>query len=209
MTNYKLLMVACLVILLSACASPTPPVANTPVAVPTTATATPIVLTRDPNQINRPLTENCGLVTRQDMGGIFAAEVNQPIYHANTTDVLPFSNARVSADEYNCVYLAFHNSGSASGNSYQITYWVDRLGSTPAGQWAQVWNDAKSGGVQTVPGVGDDAFYKNGRLTFKKGDVYMTIEILDSKTNTDTPEGQAHQIDLEKQVALKALSRWQ
>lgn len=182
---------------------------TTPAAVPTVATATPIVLTRqEPGDTNRPVTASCSLVTRQDMGGLFAAEVNQPIYHANATSVLPFSDESVSADEYNCIYLAFHNPGSASGSSYQVTYWVDMPGQTPASQWAQVWSDAKARAAQVIAGIGDDAFYQDGRLTFKKGDTYMTIEVLGTKLDTATEAGVNQQIDIEKKVALKALSRW-
>lgn len=204
------LIVSTLALALAACASPTPPATNTPLPVPTVATATPIVLTRqEPSDANRPLTANCELVTRGDMAGIFGGEVNQPMYQGSTTNVLPFSNTRVSADEYVCIYFAFHNSGSVNGTTYQITYWVDRPGSTPANQWAQAWNDSKSGAAQSVSGVGDDAFYKEGRLTFKKGNAYVTIEVLATKMDTNTTEGMNQQIDLEKKVALKALMRWQ
>ncbi len=201
---------ACLLLALAACASPAPLGTSTPAPLPTVATATPIGLSQsDPENITRGRGTTCSLVTRSDMGGFFSAEVVPPIYHANATNVLPFSNERVAADEYTCVYLAFHLSGSASGNSYQVTYWVDKRGQTPAGEWAQVWDDSKSHAEQVISGVGDDAFYKAGRLTFKKGDTDMTIEVLASKLDTSTPEGVAQQIDYEKKIALKALSRWQ
>ncbi len=214
-------VMAVLVLALAACASPAPPATSTPVSVPTVgtatpvpiptvATATPIILTRpDVQDATRGQVTKCGLVTRTDMGGFYGAEVNQPFYHTGTTNVLPFSNEQVAANEYYCVYNAFHNSGSGSGNTFQTTYWVDQPGQTPAGQWTQVWKDGGAHAAQDISGVGDDAFYNNGRLTFKKGDTYVTIEVLATKMDTDTPAGVAQQIDYEKQVALKALSRWQ
>ena len=54
-----------------------------------------------------------------------------------------------------------------------------------------------------MPGLGADAFYANGRLTFRQSGVYVTVEAL----NQDTSAGTGQQINLEKQIALDALGR--
>jgi hypothetical protein len=193
---------ACLLFAVSACSS-LPPAAPSPAA-----TDTPIILTRpDASEAKRPLTASCTLLTQQDIAGFASGETDQPVYNASAVDHVIFSPDNVSANESACVYLAFHNPSSLKGTSYQITYWVDQPNQATASQWAQVWTDARAKAAQVVSGVGDDAFYDNGRLTFKKGSVYVTIEVLSTRLSTDTPEGVNQQIEMEKTLALEALSR--
>ena len=188
----------------------------TPAAAPTKSannnqiapTATPINLTRsNPALSDVPLTQACNLVTRQDVGGFFSAETNEPIYQSNRVNQVIFPAAPVSTKEYYCVYLAFHQPSSKNGAYYQVTYWVDTPDQATPSEWAQTWTEGKSHAAQTVAGVGEDAFYNNGRLTFKKGNTYVTVEVISTKIDTSTAAGVSQQIDIEKKVALTALSR--
>ncbi|MCL5951408.1 MAG: hypothetical protein M1132_06765, partial [Chloroflexi bacterium] len=72
---------------------------------------------------------------------------------------------------------------------------------------AKVWTEAKSKAARAISGIGEDAFYNQGRLTFKKASTYVTIEVLSTRIDTETTEGVNQQMDIEKTIALKALSR--
>ncbi len=171
-------------------------------------TPTPIDLTRENAALSdRPLTKACTLVTRQDMGGFFGAETSQPLYQSNHTNQVIFPAAPVSANEYYCLYMSFHQPSSKNGAYYQVTYWVDTPDQATPGEWAQTWTEGKSHAAQTISGVGEDAFYSDGRLTFKKGATYVTVEVISTKIDTSTAAGASQQIDIEKKVALTALSR--
>ncbi len=71
----------------------------------------------------------------------------------------------------------------------------------------RLWAEGKSHATQSISGVGEDAFYGEGRLTFKNGDEYVAVQVLSTKIDTSTAAGVSQQIDIEKKVALKALSR--
>ncbi len=175
---------------------------------PIAPSATAILLTRlNPADAKKPLTEACTLITRQDIGGFYAAEVHEPLYASNQVNQVIFPAPPVSALEYYCVYLAYHLPSSINGTYYQTTYWVDTPGRASSSDWAQIWAAGKSHATQSIPGVGDDAFYVNGRLTFKKGTTYMTIEVLSTRIDTGTAAGITAQLDIEKKIALTALGR--
>lgn len=89
----------------------------------------------------------------------------------------------------------------------QVSYWVDIPRQATPAAWAQVWKDADSKGVQTVAGVGDGAFFENGRLTFKKNDIYITIEAIGTYFNSGTSTVVDQQVQIEKQLALDVLGR--
>jgi hypothetical protein len=75
--------------------------------------------------------------------------------------------------------------------------------------WTQLWTQASSEAAQILPGIGDGAFYNDGRVTFKKDNLYVTIEVVGTALDTNTSAGRDQQLDMEKQVALDALSRLQ
>ena len=195
--------------------SPLPTASATPAVTPPSSTndriaptATPINLTRpNPALSDVPLTRACNLVTRQDVGGFFSAETNEPIYQSNRVDQVIFPAAPVSTKEYYCVYLAFHQPSSKNGAYYQVTYWVDTPDKATPSEWAQTWTEGKSHATQSISGVGDNAFFGNGRLTFEKGNTYVTVEVISTKIDTSTAAGVSQQIEIEKKVALTALSR--
>ncbi len=170
--------------------------------------ATPIILAQ-PYRTSpfKPMTNACTLVTRKDIGGFYSAEVEEPLYALNHTRQVIFPAPPVSALEYYCVYLAYHLPSSISGTFYQTTYWVDTPDQASPDDWAKIWTAGKSHATQSVTGVGEDAFYVDGRLTFKKGNTYVTVEVISTGFDTNTAEGIAQQLDIEKKVALTALSR--
>ena len=172
------------------------------------ATATPINLTRsDPRDAKVPPPQACTVVTQKDMADLFAAEVNQPISSpVNHVGQVIFPTTQVSADESYCVYMAFHQSGSKNGIFCQITYWIDTPNQATPEEWTEVWTKGESSAAQKILGIGDAAFYNNGRLTFKKGSTYITIEAMGTGVDS-TDAGVNRQIELEKEVALKALKR--
>ncbi len=173
------------------------------------ATPTAVNLTRtDIGDIKGPSgSQDCAFLTTGDVGGFFSAEVQTPLHGAGPAERVIFAPERVSTNESYCIYFAFHLSGSASGRTYQTTYWEDKPGQATPAEWAQVWADAKSKARQVVSGVGDDAFYDQGRLTFKKNNVYITVEVIATKMDTNTQAGMDEQLGIEKRVALKILSR--
>ncbi len=71
------------------------------------------------------------------------------------------------------------------------------------------WTDAQARAARPVPNVGDIAFYGNGRLTLKKGDIFLTIEVPDTKLDTRTPAGIEQQIAIEERLARYSLDRMQ
>jgi hypothetical protein len=117
-----------------------------------------------------------------------------------------FSAEPLPADEYSCVYYVFHMPGSKDTEMLQTTYWVDvPAGSTPAA-WSRAWTQARSAG-QLVPGIGDEAFFSEGRLTFQAANVYVTIAIADTKLDPSTGAGLARQTTIEQQLAQDVLGR--
>jgi hypothetical protein len=154
------------------------------------------------------LTNNCLLLDSHDIASLFSsAEVMQPLLQVHQVNHVIFSTENISATEASCLDYAFHLPGSMNGEMLQVTYWTDVPNGTPASTWAKVWTDAKSQAAQAVPGIGDDAFYNHGRLTFKDGPIYVTLEVKGTKLNTDTSVGVTQQITIEKQLALDAFNR--
>ncbi len=179
----------------------TPIAAATPTPVSPSAEASP-----SPGPTVSPLTSECTLLDSHDVASLFStAEVEGPTHQVGEVNHLIFSSEAVSATEASCIYYAFHNPGSKDMQLLQVTYWVDVAGRTPAATWDEVWTAARANAAQPVSGVGDDAFYNDGRLSFKKGIVYVTIEITSAGQNINVVPGSAQQLEMEKQIALDAL----
>jgi len=121
-----------------------------------------------------------------------------------------FSTQNVSANEISCIYYVFYLPGSANGEVLQVNYWVDTPNQATPAAWAQIWTDASSQAAQSISGIGDSAFYENGKMTFKKGDIYMTIEVVGTSNSLDTKTsaGVEQQIKIEKQIAQAALKNF-
>jgi hypothetical protein len=183
--------------------TPTLPAGTTPL----TSTATPSLTPTEMPYAR--LTNNCLLLDSRDIAGLFSsyhAEVMKPVHQVSQLNHVIFSAENVSATESSCIFYAFHQPGSMNGEMLQVTYWVDVPDQATASAWATVWADAKSK-AQVLPGIGEDAFYDHGRLTFKEGNVYVTLEAVGSRLNVDTQASATQQIAIEKQLALDASNR--
>ena len=154
------------------------------------------------------LTNYCDLLDSHDIASLFSsAEVMKPVHQVNQVKHVIFSTEGVSATESSCINYAFHQPGSKNAKMLQVTYWVDIPDRAAAGAWAKVWTDAKAQAAQTVSNTGEDAFYNQGRLTFKEGDIYVTLEAVGTYLNTDTQAGVTQQVEIEKQLAHAAANR--
>jgi hypothetical protein len=152
------------------------------------------------------LLNTCYLIDSRDLAGLFSTgELEGPVHKTSQVNRLSFSTESVSASESSCIYYEFHKPGSKDMSMLQATYWVDVPDQTTPSAWAQVWADARSKTMQAVPGIGDDAFYDNGRLTFRKGSIYVTLEAVGVNVNLEA--GANQQLEIEKQLALDMLSR--
>jgi hypothetical protein len=150
------------------------------------------------------LSGQCNLLNSQDLGHFYAsAEIIRATPQVSPTVHPVFSTTSIATTEVACTFYVFHRPGSKVERMLQVNYWVDVPASANANAQAQIWLQAKSLGAQTIPGIGDDAFYANGRLTFEKSPAYVTIEALTNDTST----GPAQQLDIEKQIAVDMLKR--
>jgi hypothetical protein len=180
------------------------PVSPTFVATPT-APVTPTALAPTAaGALGATLSGECNLLDSQELSHFYStAEVVRAVPQMGPVSHPAFSTAKLAAAEVSCTFYVFHRPGHSDEQMLQVNYWVDVPLAADADAWAQAWAQAKSGKAQAVPGLGADAFYANGRLTFKQSGVYVTVEAL----NQDTSAGNDQQINLEKQVALDALGR--
>lgn len=198
--------------LLPPTSGPTPAARNTP--SPSEPIATPVLsLTTPPQSATASIiTSRCSLLDSYDLANLYTThtEVVRPTPQVSQAGHVAFSTQSVSANEISCVYYVFHLPGSITGQVLQVSYWVDTPAQATPAAWAQVWTDASSKASQSVSGIGVDAFYEDGKLTFKKGDIYMTIEVVGTgaNLNTSTPAGMEDQLKIEKQVALDALKNF-
>ncbi len=150
----------------------------------------------------------CNLLNSQDVESFYpAAEKVGPVHTLSQVNHLIFSTENTSASEASCIYYVHYPPGQKHRQMLQVTYWLDVPDHVTPSAWAQVWSDAKSKAAQAAPGVGDDAFYEDGRLMFKQGSAYVTIEIIGTNLDTSTSAGVNQQMQMEKRIALDAESR--
>jgi hypothetical protein len=194
------------VCLLAACGGAGPsPTAQEPTP-PAAATATVAAV---PSATVAFLTEGCTLLNSRDVASLFStAEVEGPRHQVSQVSHPIFSTESISATESSCIYDVFHRPGTKEQEFLEVTYWLDLPGPhvTPPA-WAQVWATTRASAAQQVSGVGDAAFYDNGTLSFKKGTMYVTIEIIGTGVNPGTSAGAAQQLQMETQIALDAVGR--
>jgi hypothetical protein len=210
--------------------SPSP---RTSTSVPTTAariTPSPIEPTTGPTATPAPtvptatsiptpqsttaslITSRCSLLNSHDLASLYPThtEVMLPTPQVSQVNHVIFSTQDVSANEISCIYYVFYLPGSANGEVLQVNYWVDTPNQATPAAWAKIWDDANSQAAQSVSGIGDSAFYENGKMTFKKGDIYVTIEVVGTSNSldTNTSAGVEQQIKIEKQIAQDALKNF-
>jgi len=179
-----------------------------PATVPPTAIPS---LTSSPTATTvNTLIYSCSLLDSYDLASFFPghAEVMLPEPQVTEVNRPIFSAGNASGTETTCVYYTFYLPGSKSQVVLQANYWLYVPASNaPAEAWPQDWTDAISQASQTIPDLGDGSFVKNGRLTFKKNDLYVTIEANETDLDLKTPAGLDKQIAIEKQIAQDMLER--
>jgi len=206
------LVLLALVSTLSAC-GPQDPAPNVGQATPiATHAATPTVALSaspfpEPTKLAQ-LTRHCSLLDSRDVASLYpAAEVMLPTPEPSEPGHVIFSTDAISGAEHSCMYYVFYHPSWSDNQMLQITYWISMPGQTAPELWAKAWEDADAKASQQMPGIGDDAFYNSGRLTFKRGNAYVTIEVKGTHLETSTPNGVSRQIEMERQMALDILSR--
>ena len=156
------------------------------------------------------LTKNCDLLDSRDLASFFTGhtEVKLPTPQIDQVSHLIFSEGNASGVETSCTNYTYHLPDSNAEVVLQVDYWVDVPSpTTSSDNWVQAWTQAKSQTSQPIPGVGEDAFLKNGRLSFRVGDLYVTVEATQTDLDLKTPTGLKKQASIEKQIALDMLSR--
>ena len=209
-------------ILLSGCASAnaaqstgTPIPSATPkpalTATPAPTEPTPTSTLSPTSTVPASLTQDCSLLNSQDLASFYSsAEVVLPTPKVSAVNQVAFSSQKVSANEVACTYYVFHLPGSKDMQMMQVDYWLDTPDQATSSAWTQVWTEAESQASQSITGIGDGAFYQNGKLTFKKGEIYVTIDVSDTSNSlsTNTQKGTDQRIKVEKEIAADMLKHF-
>jgi hypothetical protein len=152
--------------------------------------------------------DTCDLLNSRDLANLFTshAEVILPKPQINDVEHPIFSTGHASGTETSCVYYAFYHPGSKSEVMLQVNYWLDVPAPTASAEaWSQDWAQAKSVATQTISGLGNEAFFNNGQLTFKMDNWYVTVEATETDLDLKTPVGVNQQVAIEKQIAIDML----
>jgi hypothetical protein len=183
-------------------ATPTPEITLAPTEPP------PLPLASPNSTVVHQLSNNCDLLGSRELASFFSsAEVVLPTPQVTQVKHVVFSAERVPAREISCIYYVFYHPGKKDQVLLQVTYWVDLPDGTTTSAWPQVWGDAASKATQSVSGLGDQAFYMNGRLSFKKGSIYVTVETIETQPGPQATVTANQRLDMEKRIALDALKR--
>jgi hypothetical protein len=154
------------------------------------------------------LKDGCGLLNSHDLAGFFPphVETQLPKPQINQIDHPIFSEVKAPGTETSCIYYTFYRPGSTTMVMLQTTYWVDIPASAVVDQaWAQAWTEASSKALRTISDIADGAFYNDGRLSFKEGNTYVTLEAIETDWNLDSSANIDKQFALEKLIALDML----
>ena len=152
--------------------------------------------------------DTCGLLDSRDLANLFTShtEVILPKPQINQVEHPIFSKGHASGTETSCIYYAFYHPGSKSEVMLQVNYWLDIPAPNASAQaWSQDWTQAKSVATQNIPDLSNDAFFKDGQLTFKMDNWYVTVEATETDLDLKTPVGVNQQIAIEKQIAVDML----
>ena len=173
-------------------------------------TVTPLPQPAPTESLVSRLVKSCGLLNNRDLASIFTShtEVILPTPQIIQVDHPIFSTGNAPGTETSCVYYTFHLPGSIKEIVLQVNYWVDvPVSATPSQAWTQDWTQANSKATQNISGIADGAFTKDGQLTFKKGDLYVTIGAVETDWNLKVSSDVGKQLAVEQQVALDILKR--
>jgi hypothetical protein len=152
--------------------------------------------------------DTCDLLNSRDLASLFTShtEVILPKPQVDDVEHPIFSTGHASGTETSCVYYAFYHPGSNSEVMLQVNYWID----VPAPYaspdfWNDDWTQARSKATQTVSDLGKEAFFKDGQLSFKMDNWYVTVEATESDLDLNTSVGVNQQLAIEKQIAIDML----
>ena len=161
----------------------------------------------DPTLVNQ-LSNTCSLLNSRDLASIMTTgETQKEPIKVNAVDHPIFSTQNVPTSEVTCAFYTFQQPGSHNNQLMQVTYWVDmpREGASAAA-WQQAWSQAEAAG-KPLQGIGESAFMNSdGRLSFRQGNVYFTIEVIQTHLSADQIDQVAQQIAKDMLTHLQALS---
>jgi hypothetical protein len=188
------------------------PTGATPTAsqsiIATTAAPSPAAATAT----SSPLLVDCGLLNTHDMASLFTqarAETQLPKPQASQVSHPIFSTVNAPGREITCILYSFINPDVKDMRLLQITYWVDIPDPSKSSLWTQAWAQLKSKGGKEIAGIGDPAYFDNGRLTLQQGGIYITIEAIGPAMNAVANAGSSPQLNVEKLVAQDMLDKLQ
>ena len=152
--------------------------------------------------------DTCDLLNSRDLANLFTnhTEVILPKPQVDDVEHPIFSTGHASGTETSCVFYAFYLPDSKSKVMLQVNYWIDVPASYASPEfWADDWTQARSRATQTVSDLGNEAFFKDGQLSFKMDNWYVTVEATESDLDLNTPVGTSQQLAIEKQIAIDML----
>ncbi len=190
----------------TATAAPSPQAAlptMQPTSEPATSEATPSAQVDTHRLLN-----TCNLVTAEDAGRLMSsAEVQLPTHQVGSVQHLVFSPEPIQAQESSCIYYAWHRANYKDFQMRQVTYWVDVPTGADQAAWEAAWDATRQQAARPIGGVGEQAFFKDGRLTFKQAGLYVTVEVVSVPMSTNAQEGLSQQIEMETHIAQAASRR--
>ena len=191
MHKLSILIIIGLLFITSGCATATP----APSYIMTQTAATTLI-------------NSCELLDSRDLANLFTShtEVILPKPQTNDVEHPIFSIGHASGTETSCIYYAFYHPGLKSEAMLQVNYWLDVPAPNASVQaWSQDWAQAKAVATQNISGLGNEAFFNNGQLTFKMDNWYVTVEATETDLDLTTSVGVNQQIAIEKQLAVDML----
>lgn len=209
------------VLLCMSCACSASPIVNAPTGTSVSATQPAAQTTTQPQTSGSPpattagktpvspYTDNCSLLNSQDLASLYSsAEVVLPKPQISQVNQPAFGTQTISATETACAYYVYHLPGTKDMQMLQVNVWVDASDQASSETWGKMGEDASAQAQQVISGIGDKAFFENGKLTFFKDHVYVTIEVVGTAFNPNTNAGLQQQIAIEEQLARKALNHF-
>ncbi len=154
------------------------------------------------------LTNTCFLLDGHDLASLFTrAEVVQNPPKSGPVNQPVFSDLKAAGTETTCLYYDFSNP-DFKGDTLQITYWAYIPDPAQFDVWEQAFSQACSQpGAQDIPEIGNQACFHDGRLSFQKGNLYFTLEVIGTNIDPKTSAGVDQQIAIEKRLAQAMLGR--
>ncbi len=170
------------------------------------ATAAPAIA-QSATQANSMI-NTCSLLNSQDLAHLFTSAeiIAEPAKTSQVTHPA-FSQENAPGTETTCLYYTYNQPGKSTGETLQVTYWVDTPAPGSQAAWDKAWTDASSGSTQVAISKNESAFFSNGQLVIKNGNEYVTLSAVDTRINANTVAGASQLLNMEKQLAQDILNR--